>query len=43
MNSMDELGRLSAMFNLLPFIFTSSDYTFAGKQLRIERDVRRIQ
>lgn len=43
MNGMDELGRLSAMFNLLPFIFTSSDYTFAGKPMRIERDVRRMQ
>ena len=43
MNSMDELGRLSAMFRLLPFIFTSSDYTFAGKPMRIERDVRRMQ
>lgn len=43
MNSMDELGRLSAMFCLLPVIFTSSDYTFAGKPMRIERDVRRMQ
>lgn len=43
MNSMDELGRLSAMFRLLPFIFTSSDHTFAGKPMRIEQDVRRMQ
>lgn len=43
MNGMDELGRLSAMFRLLPFIFTSSDHTFAGKPVRVERDVRRMQ
>ena len=43
MNDMDELGRLSAMFRLLPVIFSSSDYTFAGKPMRIERDVRRMQ
>lgn len=43
MNGMDELGRLSAMFHLLPVIFTSSDHTFAGKPMRIERDVRRMQ
>lgn len=43
MNGMDELGRLSAMFRLLPVIFTSSDHTFAGKPIRIERDVRRMQ
>lgn len=43
MNEMDELGRLSAMFRLLPVVFTSSDYTLAGKPIRIERDVRRMQ
>lgn len=43
MNDMDELGRLSAMFRLLPVVFTSSDHTFAGKPMRIERDVRRMQ
>lgn len=43
MNDIDELGRLSAMFRLLPVIFTSSDHTFAGKPMRIERDVRRMQ
>ena len=43
MNGMDELGRLSAMFRPLPVIFTSSDHTFAGKPVRIERDVRRMQ
>lgn len=43
MNRMDELERLCAMFRLLPVIFTSSDHTFAGKPMRIERDVRRMQ
>lgn len=43
MNGMDELGRLSAMLRLLPLIFTSPDHTFAGKPMRIERDVRRMQ
>lgn len=42
-NDMDELGRLSAMFRLLPVIFTSSDHIFAGKPMRIEKDVRRMQ
>lgn len=40
---MDELGRLCEMFRLLPVIFTSSDHTFAGKPMNVERDVRRIQ
>lgn len=43
MNSMNELERLSAMFRLLPVIFTSSDHTYVGKAMRIERDVRRMQ
>lgn len=43
MKGMDELGRLSAMFCLLPVIFTSSDHTFAGRPMRIERNVRRMQ
>ncbi len=43
MDNMDELGRLSEMFQLLPTIFTSSDHTFVGKPMRIERDVRRMQ
>ena len=43
MNGMDELGRLSAMLRLLPVIFTSSDHTFAGRPVHIERDVRRMQ
>lgn len=43
MSAMDELGRLSAMLRLLPVVFASSDRTFAGKPMRIERDVRRMQ
>ena len=42
-NEMDELGRLCEMFRLLPLIFTSSDHVIAGKPMRIERDVRRMQ
>ena len=43
MNGMDELGRLCEMLRLLPVVFTSSDRTFAGRPMRIERDVRRMQ
>ena len=43
MNKMDELERLCGMFRLLPVIFTTNDYTFAGKPMRIEREVRRMQ
>ena len=43
MNGMDEMGRLSLMIRLLPLIFTSTDHSFAGRPMRIERDVRRIQ
>lgn len=43
MNGMDELERLCAMFRLLPTLFASSDRTFAGRPMRIERDVRRMQ
>ena len=43
MNGMDELGRLCAMFRLLPVIFTAKDYTLVGKPVRIEREVRRMQ
>ena len=43
MNDMDELERLCEMFRLLPVIFTSSDHTFAGKPMNIDRDVRRMQ
>lgn len=43
MTAMDELERLSAMLRLLPTVFTSPDHTFAGRPMRIERDVRRMQ
>lgn len=43
MSGMGELGRLCTMFQLLPTVFTATDYTFAGKPVRIERDVRRMQ
>ena len=43
MDGLDELGRLCEMFRLLPILFTASDYTFVGKPMRIERDVRRMQ
>lgn len=43
MNGMDELERLCGMFRLLPVIFTAKDYTIAGKPIRIEREVRRMQ
>lgn len=43
MNNLDELSRLCEMFRLLPVVFTSSDHTFAGRPMRIERDVRRMQ
>ena len=36
------LGRQRWMYPL-PVIFTSSDHTFAGKPIRIEKDVRRMQ
>ena len=42
-NETDELGRLSEMLRLLPFIFTSSDHSLAGQPMRIEREVRRMQ
>ena len=43
MNGMDDLGRLCEMLRLLPVVFTSKDYMFAGKSVRVERDVRRMQ
>ena len=43
MDKQDELGRLCKMLQLLPIIFTTSDYTFIGKPIRIERDIRRMQ
>ncbi|WP_065220653.1 MULTISPECIES: AraC family transcriptional regulator [Butyricimonas] len=42
-NEMNELERLCAMFRLLPVVFTSSDCTFAGRPMRIEKDARRMQ
>ena len=43
MSRIDELEKLCTMFRLLPVIFTAKDYTFAGKPMRIEREVRRMQ
>lgn len=43
MSKADEVGRLSIMINLLTIIFTPSDFSFAGRPVRIEKDVRRIQ
>ena len=43
MSGEDELGRLCEMLRLLPVVFASSDRTFAGRPIRIERDVRRMQ
>lgn len=39
----DEIGRLATMLRLLPVIFTSFDFSFVGKPVRIEKDVRRMQ
>lgn len=43
MSNKDEWGRVCDMLRLLPFIFTTSDRTFAGKPMRMDRDVRRMQ
>ena len=43
MNEMSELERLCEMFRILPMIFTTTDFSIAGKPMRIERDVRRMQ
>lgn len=43
MSRIDELEKLCTMFRLLPVIFTAKDYTFAGKPMRIEHEVRRMQ
>lgn len=43
MEAGSELDRLSLMLKLLPLIFTRSDYTFVGKPMALERNVRRIQ
>ena len=43
MKGKDELDRLCDMFRLLPVIFTAKDCTFAGRPMRIEREVQRMQ
>lgn len=43
MSGMDELGRLCEMLRLLPMVFAAKDYTFVGRPMRIEREVRRMQ
>ena len=43
MKGKDELERLCDMLRLLPVIFTAKDCTFAGRPMRIEREVRRMQ
>lgn len=37
------MDRLCEMFRILPLIFTTTDFSFAGKPMRVERDVRRMQ
>lgn len=39
----DELERLCEMLRLLPELFTAADHSLAGKPMRIERDVQRMQ
>lgn len=43
MNNLDDIGRLSEMIRLLPFVFTTKDHSLIGKPVRIERDIRRMQ
>lgn len=43
MNNIDEWSRACEMLHLLPFIFTTSDHTFAGKPMHLNRDVQRMQ
>lgn len=43
MDGMSELDRLCEMFRILPLIFTTPDFNLAGRPMRIERDVRRMQ
>lgn len=43
MSESDDIGQLSEIIRLLPFIFTTTDHKLIGKPIRIERDVRRIQ
>ncbi|WP_418990897.1 AraC family transcriptional regulator [Alistipes sp.] len=43
MNGADEPGRLCRLLGLLPLLFTAADCTSAGRAVRIERDVKRMQ
>ena len=43
MSGKDEWGRVCGLLRLLPFVFTTSDHMFAGKPMRMDRDVRRMQ
>lgn len=43
MNEMSDIRRLCEMFSLLPAVFRETDYIPAGKPIRIEKDVRRMQ
>ena len=43
MRARNELDRLCSMLRLLPVVFTASDRTLAGRPMRFERDVRRMQ
>lgn len=42
MDNLDEIGRLTEMFKLLPIIFNTSDHIIAGRPMNIEKDVRRM-
>lgn len=43
MSGLDDLSQLSEMLKLLPVIFTTSDHTYIGKTIKVERDIRRLQ
>ena len=43
MRPLNELERLSAMLLLLCELFTASDHTLAGRPMRIEKNVQRMQ
>lgn len=43
MSETDDIGQLCEMIRLLPFIFTTTDHTYIGKPIKIERNIRRIQ
>ena len=43
MAELDDIGQLTSMIGLLPFIFSTPDRTFIGKPIKIERDIRRIR